>query len=312
MAQVSNLPVVLIESDRDDADASRGRAPALFHWDSLKSLYNGGSLRTTGVKSAGNDTYDPQFRAALVISQNAPVAASTAIMERIVHLVFDKSRQSEAGREAALELGRMSAHDVSGFLVKAITQEEKVLGALEKYQREFEKKLEGAGVKNQRLQKNYGQVMVLIMSLALVTPITQSQRAEAVDLLTRLAIEREQELARDHVIVERFWDAYDYLNGVPETDDPTDSNIYQPRLNHSRNPELIAVNLNHFIQVASEQRQQVPDLHDLKKYLKTSRARKFVAANAVVSSAINARFNADHNVSTPRPQSIRCWIFKAR
>jgi len=49
MAQVSNLPVVLIESDREDeADGSRGRVKQAFHWDSLKSLYNGGSLRTTG------------------------------------------------------------------------------------------------------------------------------------------------------------------------------------------------------------------------------------------------------------------------
>jgi hypothetical protein len=315
MAQVSNLPVVLIESDRDpDADSSRGRAPAMFHWDSLKSLYNGGSLRTTGVKSAGNDTYDPQFRAALVVSQNTPVAASMAIMERIVHLSFDKSRQSEAGREAALELGRLAARDLSGFLLKAITREEKVLSAMEEHHRDFEKKLEAAGVKNQRLQKNYAQIMTLIVCLSLATPITQSQRVEAMELLTHLAVERERELARDHVIVERFWDAFYYLDGVPEPgvgDEPMDTSIYEPRLNHSRDPHLIAVNLNHFVQVAAEHRQQVPDLHDLKKYLSTSRSPKFVASNVVVSSRINARYNTEHGVS-PRPQSIRCWVFKTK
>lgn len=311
MAQVSNLPVVLIESDRNsDADGSRGRAPAMFHWDSLKSLYNGGSLRTTGVKSAGNDTYDPQFRAALVISQNAPVAASMPIMERIVHLMFDKSRQSEDGREAALELGRLTAREMSFFLVRAIQNEGKILTLMDEHLREAEKRLEHAGVKNQRLQKNYAQIMILIAALGAVTPITQSQRAEAVQLLTELARERECELARDHVIVERFWDAYDYLNGEPERIDPDDMNTYAPRLNHSRDPDLIAVNLNHFIQLASEFRQQVPDLHDLKKYLKTSRVRKFVAANVVVSSAINGRFNVDNTPTHPRPQSIRCWLFK--
>jgi hypothetical protein len=72
------------------------------------------------------------------------------------------------------------------------------------------------------------------------------------------------------------------------------------------------VNLNHFIQVASEYRQQVPNLADLKKYLKTSRTRKFVAKNVVVSSAINARLNARRDASPPRPQSARCWVFKAR
>jgi hypothetical protein len=314
MAQVSNLPVVLIESDRDsDADPSRGRAPAMFHWDSLKSLYNGGSLRTTGVKSAGNDTYDPQFRAALVISQNTPVAASTPIMERIIHLMFDKSRQSDAGRESALELGRMSASDLSSFLVRSIVREEAVLTKLEEDHRQHERMLEMEGIKNQRLQKNHAQLITLIECLAMVTPITRSQREEAVTHIIELALERERDLMRDHVIVERFWDAYDYLNGVPESgDDPADSNIYEPRLNHSRDPNLIAVNLNHFIQVAAEYRQQVPDLHDLKKYLKTSRARKFVDANVVVSSAINARYNSERNAlsTSPRPQSIRCWIFR--
>jgi hypothetical protein len=314
MAQVANLPVVLIESDRDsDADGSRGRGPAMFHWDSLKSLYNGGSLRTTGVKSAGNDTYDPQFRAALVISQNAPVSASTPIMERIIHLMFDKSRQSEAGREAALELGRMNARDLSPFILAATTREETVLKRLEENHRQHEKMLEMEGVKNQRLQKNYAQVIALLDCLELATPITRSQREEAAALLVELALQRERDLMRDHPIVERFWEAFDYLNGTPEKNDADDSNVYEPRLNHSRDPALIAINLNHFIQVAADHRQQVPDLHDLKKYLKTSRARKFVAANTVVSSAINARYNADRSAlssNAPRPQSIRCWLFK--
>jgi hypothetical protein len=211
-------------------------------------------------------------------------------------------------------LGRLSSREVSGFLLKAISREQDVLSALEKHHRDFEKRLETAGVKNQRLQKNYAQIMTLIVCLSLATPITQSQRVEAMDWLTRLAVDRERELSRDHVIVERFWDAYNYLNGVPEPgDDPADSTIYEPRLNHSRDPNLIAVNLNHFIQVAAEHRQQVPDLHDLKKYLGTSRAPKFVAANVVVSSAVNARYNADRNpMSSPRPQSIRCWVFKTK
>ncbi|MDR1853461.1 MAG: toprim domain-containing protein [Azoarcus sp.] len=313
MAQVSNLPVVLIESDRDsDGDAVRGRAPTLFHWDSLKSLYNGGSLRTTGVKSAGNDTYDPQFRAALVISQNAPVSASMPIMERIVQLSFDKSHQTEVGRDAALELGRMAASEVSNFLLRAAMKEEKVLSLIEEHAREYEKTLEAAGCVNQRIQKNYAQIMILVSCLELVTPITREQRAEALSLLRTLALARERELMRDHIIVERFWEIYDYLNGVPEDDDGN-SDIYLPKLNHSRDAGLIAVNLNHFAEIAREHNQPIPDLYDLKKYLHTSRQRKFVGSNVVVSSAINARYNTERSSNAaPKPSSIRCWVFKAR
>lgn len=309
MAQVSNLPVVLIESDRDlDGDGSRGRTPAMFHWDSLKSLYNGGSLRTTGVKSSGNDTHDPQFRAALVVSQNAPVAASTAIMERIVHVAMDKSHQTEAGRDAALALGRMAAREVSNWLLQCVVHAEKVLALLDEHHRGWENALAQAGVRNQRIQKNYAQMMVLLQALALVTPMTEYQRNDAVKLLTVLAVEREKELARDHAIVERFWEMYDYLNGVPE--DAAETDIYEPRLNHSRDKSLIAVNMNHFAEVARNHNQQIPDLQDLKKYLHTSRGRKFVGANVVVSSAINERYNARNDGGPRRPVSIRCWIFK--
>lgn len=309
MAQVANLPVVLIESDREeDSDGSKGRPRQAFHWDSLKSLYNGGSLRTTGVKSSGNDTYEPQFRAALVISQNAAVQASTPIMERIVHLGFDKSRQSDAGREAALDLNRMATKDMSGFLIKAVTQEKKVLELMEQQLRAFEKRMEQVGVKNQRIQKNHAQLMVLVRALALVCPITESQRTEAIQLLVDVAKERERDLAKDHPIVERFWEAYEYLNGTGPDDEDGEC---VARLNHSRDPEIIAINLNHFVELAAEKRQQIPDLHDLKRLLKTSRKYKFVESNAVVSSAINGRYNAmrePHHQA--RPATVRCWRFK--
>ena len=310
MAQVSNLPVVLIESDREDeADGSRGRVKQAFHWDSLKSLYNGGSLRTTGVKSSGNDTYDPQFRGSLIISQNAPVQASMPIMERIVHLWFDKAHQSEAGREAALELGRLSAREMSAFLVRAITHEAAVLAMVEERQRGYERQIAAAGSKNQRIQKNHAQLMVFVDALSLACPITPSQQQDAKALLVKLAMEREQSLQKDHPIVEAFWEAFDYLDGTGE--DAEGNPEGESRLNHSRSDDYIAVNLNHFMQVAADRRQQVPLLSDLKRLLKTSRSPKFVDANCSTNSAINGRHNARcANPEDRRPGTVKCWIFK--
>ena len=309
MAQVSNLPVVLIESDRaDDSDGSKGRPKQAFHWDSLKSLYNGGNLRTTGVKSSGNDTYEPQFRAALVIAQNEPVQASPAIMERIVHVAFDKSRQSDVGRETALELGRMVAKDISGFLLKAVTHEAAVLALIEKHQRDYELQIANAGARNLRVQKNHAQLMVFVDALRLVCPITTSQQEEAKALLVDLAKEREQSLAKDHPIVESFWEAFEYLDGTGE--DENGELEGESRLNHSRDPQYIAVNLNHFAQVASDRRQQVPPLPDLKRLLKTSRRPKFVDICAV-NSAINGRHNARiDSHGERRPSTVKCWVFK--
>lgn len=314
MAQVSNLPVVLIESDRDSSsDGSKGRPQQGFHWDSLKSLYNGGSLRTTGVKSAGNDTYDPQFRGALLISQNAPVMASAPIMERIVHLWFDKSQQSEAGREAALELGRMSAQDMSAFMVRAITAEAAVMGLMEKQLRSYERQIAAAGSKNLRIQKNHAQLMVFVDALAMACPITSTQQAEAKALLLQLALEREQTLLREDPVVEAFWEAFDYLDGTGTDEDGLPEG--EPRLNHARDDSradgYIAINLNHFMQLASERRQPVPLLSDLKRLLKTSRNPRFVEANVPINSGINGRHNARITDSADRrPSTVRCWVFK--
>ena len=305
MAQVSNLPVVLIESDReDDSDGTRGRPKTQFDWDSLKSLYNGGSLRTSGVKSAGNDTYEPQFRASLIISQNAPVAASPAIMERIIHIWLDKSNQTESGREAALELSRMSARDVSGFLLKTAMAEASILQLMESRLRGYERAIAQAGSRNLRIQKNHAQLMVMVDALEGLLPITSQQIDEAKSALVDMALAREQSLRRDHPMVELFWEVYDYLDGGDDAD-------CDAMLNHSRDTGLIAINLNHFAQLAAERKQVIPSLTDLKRILPTSKRHKLIDKNRAVNSAIHARHNVNIGVHGRKlPSTVKCWVFE--
>ena len=74
--QVSNLPVLLIESDRSGENQPYTRQ---FNWDMLKTLYDGGSLGARGMKTGGNETYDPPFMGSLIVSQNAEINGSEAI-----------------------------------------------------------------------------------------------------------------------------------------------------------------------------------------------------------------------------------------
>jgi hypothetical protein len=90
--------------------------------------------------------------------------------------------------------------------------------------------------------------------LSLVIKLTDEQKAALKGQIVAMAGERQQVINNDHVLVQEFWEAFDYL-------DSGDLSV----LNHSRDPSLIAVNLNHFLQVATERRQQVPLLRDLKK-----------------------------------------------
>lgn len=73
-AQVSNLPVCLIEGDRND-ESGNATSAKTFIWDSLKDAFNGRSIRSRGIKNNGNETYSPPFRAAIMISQNEEIRA---------------------------------------------------------------------------------------------------------------------------------------------------------------------------------------------------------------------------------------------
>lgn len=107
-----------------------------------------------------------------------------------------------------------------------------------------------------------------------------------------LAIERQQAINSDHPMVAEFWEVFDFLDGGGSP------------LNHSRKPDdEIAVNLNHFVQVARERNQQVPAIGDLKKVMRTSRRHRFVEIKNV-NSSIKARVDGISSTA------IWCWVFE--
>ncbi|TCP13793.1 Toprim domain-containing protein [Crenobacter luteus] len=303
-AQVANLPVVLIESDRDSADTAHGRPAKNFDWDELKTAYNGRSVRSRGMKNGGNETYEPPFRGAIVISQNATVAASDAVMQRICHLYFERAGHTEATKAAAGRLETASMDSLSGFLVRACRAEEQVLQALDTYTPQHEQHLLSLPtVRHFRIAKNHAQLLALVDALHHVVPLTEEQHSAAYRQIEAMAAERQQTINADHPLVAEFWEIFDFLDGTGEEDEG------QPILNHSRDPNLIAINLNHFLEVATDRKQKVPPLADLKRVLKTSRSRKFVDIKAV-NSAIHAHFNANTH-GPKKPSTLKCWVFNA-
>ena len=105
-----------------------------FDWDELKDFFGGGNLRTRGVKNAGNDTYEPPFRGTIVISQNASVDASEAILTRIVKLHFKRPAVTTDSRIAADNLNALPIEAVSHYILKACKAE---LQFLETFQKSF-------------------------------------------------------------------------------------------------------------------------------------------------------------------------------
>ncbi len=289
-AQVANLPVVLIEADRDEDTAKSKR----FDWDELKTAYNGRSVRARGLRNSGNETYEPPFRGAIVISQNAPVNASEAILQRIVHLHFDRAAHTTDTKARAEALERLPLERVSGFGVAAALHAATILDIVVQQTPVYERELQSlTGLKSLRIAKNHAQLLALLDALADLVHLSAEQHQAAQQLVREMAVERQQAIAADHPLVAEFWDAFDYLNGSDGA----------PQLNHSRDPGVIAVNLNHFAQVAADAKQQVPPLTDLKRLLRASKTRKFIDLRAVHSTLFM-------RAGDTSPKTVKCWVFK--
>ncbi|MFJ3375372.1 toprim domain-containing protein [Pseudomonas sp. NPDC086112] len=289
-AQVGNLPVVLIESEREKTDGSQTKQ---YDWDELKTAYNGRSVRSTGVKNNGNDTREPPFRGAVVIGQNHAVNASEPILQRLVHIAMTKDGQTPQTKLLVEKLERMPVDRVSGFLVKATMKESIVMQTVREKVPVYEQKLLALPeIRTVRIAKNHAQLHALVDALVHVVPLKKHQVDAAHSEIQSMAKERQLAINADHPIVVEFWELYEYLNSTAGG------------LNHSRNDGLIAVNLNDFAKEAAEKRQKVPDLTELKRHLKTSKCPKFLETNRNVCSA----WDTD---AANKPKTVRCWIFQA-
>jgi len=281
-SQVSNLPICLIESDREDSAKARQ-----FDWDELKTAYNGRASRARGLKNGGNETSEPPFRGSVVISQNAAVNASEAIMQRIIHTTFDTSGHTPESKGAADALASMPVENVSFFLIKAVTREKQVLDRVFNRTAHWETELmKFPDLRSNRIAKNHAQLMALVEALAELTNMQKDRLEETLDALKMAAVMRQKAISADHPMIEEFWEAYDFLG--------------DEKLNHMMelDSKTIAVNLNHMQSVAHHHNQQLPPLQDLKKLLKQSRTRRFREIKAVRSH--NKAFGG---------KTVKCWVF---
>jgi len=292
MGQIANMPVVMLEADRSQPDKAHAKS---FDWDELKDFFGGGTLRTRGVRNGGNETYEPPFRGTICISQNAPVDASEAILTRIVKLHFKRPNVTTESRVAADNLNALSVDALSHFLLKAVRAEGQVLAKFAERVRVYESGLrEKKDIRIERVIKNHAQMLALLDCLRLVVPLTEEMIATTRQALIDMALERQRAISADHPLVAEFWEVYEYLEGL---------NSEAPVVNHSRDPNTIAINLNEFASKAAHHSQQLADLKVLRTLLRDSRRHKCIDANVAVNSLIRSGNAGGSPI-------IKCWTFR--
>ena len=299
LVKYGNLPVVLLEGDRKKDQPTARK----FDWSELKKLYNGHSPRTRGVANAGTDTFSPPFRGSLVIAQNDPVRdAEDAVLERIMPLVVDKSRFTAEGKAAGEKLKKHPVEKLSHWIVAMIRQEQQIL---DHYRARFDKHearlMEEPEIQNDRLAFNHAQLstaldcMVQAMTVDGKCPIKLEQQKETYGLIRKMCLDQHAALGADHPIVQQFWESFDYLEQkLSEGSTATE----RKGLNHHRKPGMVAFRMAEVEQTFAAHRMSIPggSMHELKKLLPTSKARKFLNQAAV---------NSNHTDKT-----VHCWIFQ--
>lgn len=209
-------------------------------------------------------------------------------MQRICHIDIMRSHQTDESHEASDKLIAMSTDVVSNFVLRAIMTEKETMAIIKDRVRKYEEEiLSNRKIKVRRIALNHAQLRAMVDALAPVIGMNDEQLNILHSTINKMAVERQSAVNKDSDMVQQFWDAYDYMHrpGVAKCD-----------LNHSKRPELIAININHFYEVARECNQPMPDIVMLKKQLRESKYYKFLTYK-VVESAIHNR-------------TVRCYVFQ--
>lgn len=298
MGQVAGMPVVLIESDRNEPDRAKAAA---FDFDELKDFFGGGTLGTTGMKTAGNETYEPPFRGSICISQNAAVDGSEAILTRLVKLHFVRGNPTEAQRTAAQNLEQLEISELSHYLLQAVRCENQFLATYNSRIKEHDKALRKLpDLRVERIIKNHAHTMALVDALAAHLVDLDPVHVKQIHLeIMILAQQRQQAISDDHPLIAEFWDVFDYLENLEE----------ESSVNHSLDPDFIAINLNEMYEKAAIRRQSLAEPRVLRALLEDSRRYKLVAKNKTVRSAIRTR-QSDGSPFQSKPETVKCWIFR--
>lgn len=306
-AQTSNMPIVLIEGDRNDQPGSQ---KAKFSWDELKDAYNGRAIRSKGLKTAGNETYEPPFRAAVMISQNTPIQASEAVLSRTLHISVDTKNHSLEKKHIATRLTQMSLEDACAYMTFCLKNEEKILKTYTEMHKEIEIEFHQKGITNTRIALCHAQVSAMIDAIAehvFKDAMDLSDICDAKRYLEGMARRRIEEIGADHPFVQQFWDAFEYMNSIRSA---------SFHLNHYPVTEAhIAINLNEVYKVAARNFQALPEINEMRSLLRTSKRYKFIEANKPVRTsqhpADEAKAIQGYGSQAPLKEDriVKCWIF---
>ena len=296
LERYSALPTVVIEADR----AEKGGAKKGFDFNEFKDFFNGGIIRTTGVKNGGNETVEPPYRGGVLIAQNARVDSDDeAVMERIAHCHSTKAHHTGNSKQYARQMASMKTEDLAGWLHKALTSEQRFLETFDRklteIQQTYQQRKEPV---RERIIENHAKIAACLWCLQILFPnhMSADKCQQLENTIWEMAVTREQRIKADSPLVAQFWEYYEELNYFDFYDHDQQKTVLAERLNHSRDQNLIAINLVEYEELVNKKGLQRPQLQELKKQLQNCQSRPFIK-RTTVNSQVSGK-------------SKSCWVFR--
>ena len=297
MTKLSNLPVIMLEADRKDVQKA---VTKMYNFSELKPFFNSGAVvRSTGVKNGGYETHQLIFRGGILISQNAEVVGEDALLSRIVHCNCTQDHFTARNAGIADKLKEMTGKELGSYLHVCLRKEKELLAEYRKNfeicRTEFNDRNKMREVKELRIRETHAQVAAWMRTLPLIfgDKMPDQMVESGVDHLWKRAISRQTRLQSDPPYLQQFWEIYDFLHTQRDANGKTFE-----ILNHSSNPDLIAISLPHFREIAQNRKQEIPPLTELPPLFRVGKRHKLIG---------------NKNVNSQLEHCIRkCWVFEAR
>lgn len=283
--KVSGMPVVLIESDHS-ANSTGNNHFRKFEFGELKDLYNGRPIYTRGAKTGGLETYDPPFRASIVIAQNNRVEADEAVLSRIVPLLFTRKNLQPGGKAHVDALIRLPIEKLATYLTHILRRAKTILADyFAAYPACEERLLANTQITMSRIAQNGAQMMAMLQAVAKQIGLDEATTARTLDFVEQISVERQQSMVTDHPMVSEFWDSVEYLESINGVS-----------VNHHADPGLLAINLPHVEACARASGIQLPPRTELNRLLDKSVRYEFLGRRTVRSKLME--------------KNVKCLVFK--
>ena len=298
-AQGGNIPLVLIEGDRNES-----KRRSMFDYDWLKTTWEGGTIRGTGMKNHGLETNEDPFKGSVMVVQNMSIDGSDALLSRFVHLHMTAKGYNHEVEKAIHRLREWDIEKLASYRNRILRDEPALLKTyFEQYDNAHKRIIERANRQQTkitpRVMANHAQILAWAHTLQPVFEglITDLQLLHFETYLWDRCIERQRRLQSEHPMIQQFWDYFEKLNWktVHEQGQPYNVEI----LNHLPGSGKIAVNLTDFDEACGEHKLQRLDITELKRLFPNSVSRRYLENKAIRSkqSQLNGRTRC-------------CWIFE--